>query len=83
MANEAFEKESGCEHDYMLDEEIGMCCRLCGHVGSEIKHVSAPFVSETSSPLYKHIMLLRFINNLLFYKQTRTNLEKITCWFFY
>jgi len=46
--NEAFEKaRSGCEHDYRLEEEIGMCCRLCGHVGSEIKDVSAPFVSET------------------------------------
>ncbi|KAH0860345.1 LOW QUALITY PROTEIN: hypothetical protein HID58_088606 [Brassica napus] len=45
--NEAFEKaKSGCEHEYMLDEEIGMCCRLCGHVGSEIKHVSAPFIEE-------------------------------------
>ncbi|RID41625.1 hypothetical protein BRARA_J01574 [Brassica rapa] len=45
--NEAFEKaKSGCEHEYMLDEEIGMCCRLCGHVGSEIKHVSAPFAKH-------------------------------------
>ncbi|KAF8113428.1 hypothetical protein N665_0050s0078 [Sinapis alba] len=45
--NEAFEKaKSGCEHDYMLDEEIGMCCRLCGHVESEIKHVSAPFAKH-------------------------------------
>lgn len=48
MDNQAFEKaKNGCEHDYMLDEEIGLCCRLCGHVGTEIKHVSAPFVSET------------------------------------
>lgn len=49
MDNEAFQKATGdCEHDYELDEEIGMCCRLCGHVGTEIKHVSAPFVSEKS-----------------------------------
>ncbi|KAH0850895.1 hypothetical protein HID58_095147 [Brassica napus] len=48
--NEAFEKaKSGCEHEYMLDEEIGMCCRLCGHVGSEIKHVSAPFPQKSTS----------------------------------
>ncbi|CAD5324704.1 unnamed protein product [Arabidopsis thaliana] len=42
--NEAFHKATcDCEHDYELNEEIGMCCRLCGHVGTEIKHVSAPF----------------------------------------
>ncbi|CAE6074662.1 unnamed protein product [Arabidopsis arenosa] len=45
--NEAFHKATGdCEHDYELNEEIGMCCRLCGHVGSEIKHVSAPFAQH-------------------------------------
>ncbi|CAE6112231.1 unnamed protein product [Arabidopsis arenosa] len=45
--NEALEKaRSGCEHDYKLDEEIGMCCRLCGHVGTEIKDVSAPFAEH-------------------------------------
>ncbi|EOA19812.1 hypothetical protein CARUB_v10000058mg [Capsella rubella] len=45
--NEAFEKaRSGCEHEYRLDEEIGLCCRLCGHVGTEIKHVSAPFAER-------------------------------------
>ncbi|CAH2078793.1 unnamed protein product [Thlaspi arvense] len=45
--NEAFQKAtSGCEHDYELNEEIGMCCRLCGHVGTEIKHVSAPFAQN-------------------------------------
>lgn len=59
MDNEAFEKaRGGCEHDYRLDEEIGMCCRLCGHVGTEIKHFSAPFVSETHN-LRVHKMLLR------------------------
>ncbi|CAH2072283.1 unnamed protein product [Thlaspi arvense] len=45
--NEAFEKaKSGCEHDYMLNEEIGLCCMLCGHVGTEIRHVSAPFAEQ-------------------------------------
>ncbi|KAJ4881088.1 SNF2 domain-containing protein CLASSY 1 [Raphanus sativus] len=45
--NEAFQKAtSGCEHDYELNEEIGMCCRLCGHVGSEIRDVSAPFARQ-------------------------------------
>ncbi|KAH0850164.1 LOW QUALITY PROTEIN: hypothetical protein HID58_095729 [Brassica napus] len=56
--NEAFEKaKSGCEHEYMLDEEIGMCCRLCGHVGSEIKHVSAPF------PQKIHKQRLHYVND--------------------
>lgn len=55
MDNEALEKaRSGCEHDYKLDEEIGMCCRLCGHVGTEIKDVSAPFVSEALNNLQMH-----------------------------
>ncbi|KAL1189116.1 SNF2 domain-containing protein CLASSY 2 [Cardamine amara subsp. amara] len=45
--NEAFEKaRTGCEHDYRLDEEIGLCCRICGHVGTEIKHFSAPFAEH-------------------------------------
>ncbi|XP_010420880.1 PREDICTED: SNF2 domain-containing protein CLASSY 2-like isoform X1 [Camelina sativa] len=45
--NKAFEMaRSGCEHEYRLDEEIGLCCRLCGHVGTEIKHVSAPFAEH-------------------------------------
>ncbi|KAM7276876.1 hypothetical protein ACFE04_018742 [Oxalis oulophora] len=35
-----------CEHDYVLKEEIGMLCRLCGHVGTEIKYVSAPFMQS-------------------------------------
>ncbi|KAM7261909.1 hypothetical protein ACFE04_020986 [Oxalis oulophora] len=38
-----------CEHDYVQKEEIGMLCRLCGHVGTEIKYVSAPFPSTCSS----------------------------------
>ncbi|CAN8268397.1 unnamed protein product [Cochlearia groenlandica] len=42
--NEAFQKKTvSCEHDYELNEEIGMLCRLCGHVGTEIRDYSAPF----------------------------------------
>ncbi|ESQ55697.1 hypothetical protein EUTSA_v10024231mg [Eutrema salsugineum] len=45
--NEAFQKATGdCKHDFELNEEIGMCCRLCGHVGTEIKHFSAPFAQH-------------------------------------
>lgn len=64
MDNEAFHKATGdCEHDYELNEEIGMCCRLCSHVGSEIKHVSAPFVSGKDN-IVLHIfdeLLLTFL----------------------
>ncbi|KAM7262084.1 hypothetical protein ACFE04_021161 [Oxalis oulophora] len=38
-----------CEHDYVQKDEIGMLCRLCGHVGTEIKYVSAPFPSTCPS----------------------------------
>ncbi|ESQ42062.1 hypothetical protein EUTSA_v10012460mg [Eutrema salsugineum] len=45
--NEAFQKaKGGCVHDYLLNEEIGLCCRLCGHVGTEIRYVSAPFAEH-------------------------------------
>ncbi|GAV83780.1 SNF2_N domain-containing protein/Helicase_C domain-containing protein [Cephalotus follicularis] len=33
-----------CQHDYILREEIGILCRLCGFVSTEIKYVSAPFM---------------------------------------
>lgn len=54
MDNKAFVKaKSVCQHEYKLNEEIGMCCRLCGDVATEIKHYSAPFVSETTRTSYK------------------------------
>lgn len=34
-----------CLHEYKLDEEIGILCSRCGYVSSEIRDVSAPFVS--------------------------------------
>lgn len=36
---------NNCEHDYQLDEEVGMVCRLCGSVETEIKDILPPFVS--------------------------------------
>lgn len=35
-----------CLHDYRLNEEIGIICRLCGFVSTEIKDVPPPFVSQ-------------------------------------
>ncbi|KAL8218051.1 hypothetical protein R6Q57_021424 [Mikania cordata] len=37
--------ERKCLHDYRLNEQFGIICRLCGHVRSEIKDVSPSFVS--------------------------------------
>lgn len=34
-----------CQHDYRLNEEIGIICRSCGFVCTEIRYVSLPFVS--------------------------------------
>lgn len=35
-----------CQHDYRLNEEIGIVCRSCGFVCTEIRYVSLPFVSN-------------------------------------
>lgn len=35
-----------CHHDFRLNEEIGIVCRLCGVVSTEIKDVPPPFVSQ-------------------------------------
>lgn len=35
-----------CQHEFKLNEEIGMLCHICGFVSTEIKDVSAPFVSQ-------------------------------------
>lgn len=40
-----------CKHDFMLNEEIGLTCRLCNHVSIEIKYVSQPFVSTETRKL--------------------------------
>ncbi|KAJ8761685.1 hypothetical protein K2173_004461 [Erythroxylum novogranatense] len=36
-----------CKHKFKVDEEIGILCRICGFVKSEIKYVSTPFVEFT------------------------------------
>ncbi|XP_057784680.1 SNF2 domain-containing protein CLASSY 1-like [Salvia miltiorrhiza] len=38
-----------CEHDYRLDEEVGMVCQLCGSVETEIKDILPPFTPTTQS----------------------------------
>ncbi|KAL6128043.1 hypothetical protein ACLB2K_071401 [Fragaria x ananassa] len=34
----------GCQHEFTLDEEIGLKCIICGFVKTEIRHVTPPFV---------------------------------------
>ncbi|PWA77028.1 SNF2 domain-containing protein CLASSY 1 [Artemisia annua] len=36
--------EQKCQHDYRLNEQFGIICKLCGHVRSEIKDVSPSFL---------------------------------------
>ncbi|KAK9063338.1 hypothetical protein SSX86_017208 [Deinandra increscens subsp. villosa] len=36
--------ERKCLHDYRLNEQFGIICRLCGHVRSEIKDISPSFL---------------------------------------
>ncbi|CAM8916809.1 hypothetical protein QQ045_033143 [Rhodiola kirilowii] len=38
-----------CEHQFKLDEEIGLLCRLCGYVVDEIKDITPPFVQMHST----------------------------------
>ncbi|XVF84071.1 hypothetical protein PTKIN_Ptkin16aG0545300 [Pterospermum kingtungense] len=49
VSAESLRKSSGnCQHDFKLDEEVGVLCRICGVVSTEIKHVSAPFMEHKS-----------------------------------
>uniref|UniRef100_A0A6N2K9U7 Helicase C-terminal domain-containing protein n=1 Tax=Salix viminalis TaxID=40686 RepID=A0A6N2K9U7_SALVM len=38
--------DGNCQHEFKLDEEIGILCQICGFVKTEIKYVSAPFSSR-------------------------------------
>ncbi|XP_061351761.1 SNF2 domain-containing protein CLASSY 1-like [Gastrolobium bilobum] len=45
---EALEKSTEvCEHDYRLNEEIGIYCLKCGFVRMEIKYVLPPFIERS------------------------------------
>lgn len=45
VENSSLIGEKKCEHDYRLNEQVGMVCRLCGFVETEIKDILPPFVS--------------------------------------
>lgn len=38
-----------CHHDYMLKEDLGVICRLCNFICTEIRYVTPPFVSLDAS----------------------------------
>ncbi|GMI72618.1 chromatin remodeling 42, CLASSY2 [Hibiscus trionum] len=33
-----------CQHEFKSDDEVGVLCRICGFVNTEVKHVSAPIM---------------------------------------
>ncbi|KAJ6429311.1 hypothetical protein OIU84_020860 [Salix udensis] len=41
------DSDENCQHEFKLDEEIGILCQICGFVKTEIKYVSAPFMEHT------------------------------------
>ncbi|KAH1054430.1 hypothetical protein AAZX31_08G329200 [Glycine max] len=38
-----------CKHDTIFNEEIGVYCRLCGWIATEIKYIMPPFVDSKRS----------------------------------
>nr|KYP49977.1 DNA repair protein rhp54 [Cajanus cajan] len=48
--NEASENPaSHCKHDTIFNEEIGIYCRWCGWIATEIKYITPPFVDSERS----------------------------------
>ncbi|KAL5713218.1 SNF2 domain-containing protein CLASSY [Ranunculus cassubicifolius] len=41
------EDQKACQHEYVLDEEIGTICRCCRSVGTEIRHILPSFLNST------------------------------------
>ncbi|CAJ1779559.1 unnamed protein product [Sphenostylis stenocarpa] len=54
--NEARENEekpaSQCKHDTIFNEQIGIYCRWCGWIATEIKYITPPFVSTVDRERY-------------------------------
>ncbi|XP_039060217.1 SNF2 domain-containing protein CLASSY 1-like [Hibiscus syriacus] len=49
VSAESLRKASeSCRHELKLDDEVGVLCRICGFVSTEIKHVSSPFLERKS-----------------------------------
>lgn len=42
-----------CQHEFKLNEEIGILCQLCGYVSTEIKDVSPNFLNSLNPIAYK------------------------------
>ena len=52
---------AGCQHQYKVDEEIGVLCHICGFVLTEIRDVSPPFVSHFRTHKMHFVSLLVFL----------------------
>ncbi|XP_047329122.1 SNF2 domain-containing protein CLASSY 1-like [Impatiens glandulifera] len=37
-----------CRHEFILNEQIGILCQICGFVSTEIRHVSPTFLQHTN-----------------------------------
>ncbi|XP_061375050.1 SNF2 domain-containing protein CLASSY 1-like [Gastrolobium bilobum] len=46
LAEKVEKPNETCQHDNRLDEQIGIYCLKCGYVTTEIRNISAPFVSQ-------------------------------------
>ncbi|KAM0948099.1 putative DNA helicase chromatin remodeling SNF2 family [Dioscorea sansibarensis] len=46
LDNSDKDEEQRCQHEYTLDEEVGLICHLCKYVCTEIRDVWPPFVQN-------------------------------------
>lgn len=42
-----FKNDGSCQHVFIIEDEIGILCRLCGYVITEIRDVSPPFMRQS------------------------------------
>ncbi|XP_021769251.1 SNF2 domain-containing protein CLASSY 1-like [Chenopodium quinoa] len=46
-AEKFFKNDGSCQHVFTIDDEIGILCRLCGYVITEIRDVTPPFMRQS------------------------------------
>ena len=56
--------EEDCQHEYIVNEEVGILCSICGVVFTEIRDVSPPFVSPFLNSLVQ-AFFLTFVKQFL------------------
>lgn len=53
-----FKNDGSCQHVYTIDDEIGILCRLCGYVITEIRDVTPEFVSDFEAKYLRYLLQL-------------------------